>query len=411
MNTARRVGGSAVRWGRSPARMQIQPQTENPEQFTRHHLRAFFQLVPVAMVMADRTGTIRAASQRTGELFGYTEQELIGQNVKVLLGSPHRERHDGYLARYHETGERRIIGNPRVENAQHRNGHAIAVEVTIGETEWEGEQLYLGVLRPLEATESNRQQIQTMLSELSHMSRISAMGALATAIAHELNQPLSVISNFTEGAREILRKRADADELAEVIDVLEKCGQQAVRAGQLLHRLRDFVRSGSPLKSAVAVEEVVDASISLALINGYRRTVTIDRRVEPGIPLLGIDPLQGEQVLFNLIRNAFEAMEQVSGRPHRLIICVRRKSAGFVEFAVEDAGPGIDPDIRNTLFTSFVTTKAGGMGLGLPICRQIVEAYGGRLDNEPPLELEGARFVFTLPTVAGEQEAGEGGGS
>ncbi len=391
--------------------MQVQPYPDSPAELSRHHLRAFFQIVPVAMVMADRSGTIRAASQRTGELFGYTEEELIGQNVRILMGSPHRERHDGYLAHYHETGERRIIGNPRVENAQHRNGHAIAVEVTIGETEWSGEQLYLGVLRPLEAQESNRQQIQTMLSELSHMSRISAMGALATAIAHELNQPLSIISNFTEGAREILRKRSDAEELAEVIDVLEKCGQQAVRAGQLLHRLRDFVKSGSPLRSMVAVEDVVDASISLALVNGYRRTVTIDRRLEPGIPPLGIDPLQGEQVLFNLIRNAFEAMEQVPGRPHRMIISVRRTSSEFVEFAVEDAGPGIDPEIRNTLFTSFVTTKAGGMGLGLPICRQIVEAYGGRLDHEPPRELEGARFVFTLPLATGEQDAGEGAGS
>lgn len=386
--------------------MQAQTGPDNPAEISRHQLRAFFLIVPVAMVMADGFGTIRAASQRTGQLFGYDEDELIGQNVRMLMGSPHREAHDGYLAHYHETGERRIIGNPRVENAQHKDGHAIAVEITIGETELAGEKLFLGVLRPLEAQESNRQQIQTMLSELSHMSRISAMGALGTAIAHELNQPLSIIANFTEGAREILCKRKDADELQEVIDVLEKCGQQAVRAGHLLQRLREFVKSGSPLNSRATAEDVVDASISLALINGYRRTVTIDRRVEPDLPVLAIDPLQGEQVLFNLIRNAFEAMEQVSERAHRLIISVRRKTGDYVEFAVEDAGPGIDPEIGNTLFTSFVTTKAGGMGLGLPICRQIVEAYGGRLENEPACELEGARFVFTLPAARGEQDGG-----
>lgn len=388
--------------------MQVQASPGEPAELSRHRLRAFFQIVPVAMVMADPSGTIRAVSQRTGELFGYAEDELIGQNVRILMGSPHRERHDGYLASYLKTGERRIIGNPRVENAQHKDGHAIAVEITIGETEWAGETLYLGVLRPLEAQESNRQQIQTMLSELSHMSRISAMGALATAIAHELNQPLAIISNFTEGAREILCKRTDADELQDVIDVLEQCSQQAVRAGQLLHRLRDFVKSGNPLQSTVPPEEIVDASISLALINGYRRTVTIDRRVEANLPPLGIDPLQGEQVLFNLIRNAFEAMEQVTDRAHRMIITVRRASPGFIEFAVEDNGPGIDPEIRNTLFASFVTTKAGGMGLGLPICRQIVEACGGWLIDEQPQDLEGARFVFSLP-VAAAADAETGG--
>jgi two-component system sensor kinase FixL len=366
-------------------------------------MRAFFANMPLAMILADKDGRICASSSMVEEQLGYSEADLLGQNLAILMGSPHAERHDGYLRRYRDTGERRIIGNPRLENARHKNGHALAVEVTVGETEVGGRQMFLGILRLLERQTSNRQ-TQTLLEELAHISRVSAMGALSTAIAHELNQPLSIIANFAEGAQGMLLRRPDADDFGEIIDVLEKCSQQAVRAGQLLHRLREFVRSGEVAPRSVAVAKLVDDTVSLSLINGYRRTVTIERDLPAGLPALLVDPLQAEQVLFNLMRNAFEAMDPITSRPHRLSVMARATGTGMVAITVADSGPGIDPDIRSTLFQSFVTTKAGGMGVGLAICREIAESYGGTLVLDEVSPLGGAAFTVTFPVVPDEGE-------
>lgn len=367
-------------------------------------LRTFLDIMPIAMILADRDGIIRAAGHTVEDHFGYSPGELVGQNVSILMGSPHQARHDGYLRHYQETGEKRIIGRPRIENARHKNGHAIAVEVNVGETELDGRPYYLGLLRLIEATETNPQQIQTMLSELAHISRVSAMGALSTAIAHELNQPLTSISNFAEGARDRLKQRADADELGEVIEALEICSEQAVRAGQLLHRLREFLKPPAQQTEQVAVEEIIDATISLALINGYRRKIELDLDVPDNLPLLCVDHVQAEQVLFNLVRNAFEAMENDLEHAHKVRISARALDRAMVEIKVEDSGPGIDPKVRDKVFDSFVTTKRDGMGVGLAICRQIVEAHNGHLEAGDSKELGGAMFRLTLPSAQPRQE-------
>ena len=371
--------------------------------------QSFVDSMPIAMILADPAGTIRAVGRKVHEDFGYRPEELVGQNLTVLMAEPHRERHDDYIARYLETGEQRIIGAPRIENALHKNGHAIAVEVNIGEAEIGGEQYFVGLLRPIESVISDRSQMQTMLAELAHISRVSAMGALATAIAHELNQPLTAIANYAEGARDRLAAREDAEGLAEVIAAIDQCRAQSLRAGQLLHRLREFVKPGESETQSVAVEKLVDDTISLALINGYRQSVVINRDIEHGLPALQIDPIQAEQVLFNLLRNAFEAMSDRPETVHRMRIAARAVGPHTVRITVEDTGPGIDPDVRDTIFQSFVTTKAGGMGVGLAICRQIVETFGGRLElADDDCTLSGACFALTLPAgTAGEGE-GEG---
>lgn len=361
--------------------------------------QAFMDSMPIAMIVADTGGIIRAAGSKVEEDFGYCPSELVGQNLNVLMAEPHRERHDGYIDHYLKTGERRIIGSPRVENALHKNGHAIAVEVNIGETSITGERFFIGFLRPIQSVVSDRNQMQTMLAELAHISRVSAMGALATAIAHELNQPLTAIANFAEGARDRLAKRDDADDLSEVIDAIDKCRAQSLRAGQLLHRLREFVKPGETEARTVAVERLVDDTISLALINGYRQSVVIDRDIEPGLPLLKIDAIQAEQVLFNLLRNAFEAMSDQHETVHRMRISATALGQHSVRITVEDTGPGVDRDIRDQIFDSFVTSKAGGMGVGLAICRQIVETYGGSLELCDECKLSGACFALTLPAA------------
>ena len=164
--------------------------------------------------------------------------------------------------------------------------------------------------------------------------------------------------------------------------------------------------SADPHDESVSVEKLVDDSVSLALINGYRQTTEITRDLPDDLPPIWIDPLQGEQVLFNLIRNAFQAMATDKEQSHKVLISARCEGEGAVELSVEDNGPGVDPEIRDSLFDSFVTTKSGGMGIGLAICRQIVEAYGGRLTVSGSEKLGGARFAFTFPTKPSEEMLG-----
>lgn len=364
-------------------------------------LHSLLETVPGTMLVIDASGIILALGRDAASLFGYTDDQLIGRDVAMLMSAVHSAHHGEYLARYLETGERQMIGKTRVESARHADGHLFPVELSIGELRFDGARYFIGYVRELGQEEKARRQLQTMLAELAHVSRISAMAALSSAIAHELNQPLTSIANYTEGMRDMLRRRpdiADSDEFAEILD---QCSRQAVRAGQLLHRIRDFMKGGETQREPVQVRALVEDSIALALINGYKRAVKIRVEVADDLPRVMIDRLQGQQVLFNLVTNAFEAMHVTDGRSHRMTILARHFGDGMIEVIVEDSGEGIEPALRDTLFDSFVTTKGEGMGVGLAICRQIVEAHGGRIWAGNSSRLGGAAIHFTLP-IAGE---------
>ena len=347
------------------------------------------------MIVIDESGLIQGFGRAAEEMFGYSEAEVVGRNVSMLMAPPHRERHDQYIARYHATGEKRIMGTLRVENACDKQGRFFPVEISIGEAHAQGLRFYVGFLRDAGTTAASHRKINAIMAELAHTSRVSSMGALATAIAHELNQPLTSIANYAAGVRDVLLQRSNAED-EELIRILDLCSRQAVRSGQLLHRLREFVKGGEPLVESLHVEQLVDEAIKLALINGYRRHVRITTDIPPDLPLLRVDRLQLEQVLFNLIRNGFEAMDAERTGGHAMHIAARLAS-GMVEVSVCDSGSGIDPSVRDNLFDNFVTTKGGGMGVGLAICRQIVESYGGRIWSDNDSELGGARFSIALP--------------
>ena len=364
-------------------------------------LRVILETSPAAMVVIDDAGIIRGFGKAAQKLFGYSEEQAVGQNIAMRMAPPHAVRHDAYLKRYHTTHERRMMGFTRVENACDCNGHVFPVEITLGEAHVEGRTYYIGFLRDVGEQLANRRQLRDILDELAHASRISAMGAFATAIAHELNQPLTAIANYAEGVRDILARRTDLPDRDQLVEILDSCSKQAVRAGQLIHRLRDFVRGGQPHIELVDPSALVDNSVTLAMINGYRRDVRMETMIPPALPLVAVDPVQAQQVLFNLIRNAFEAMpsgdQDGSGGGGRLRIEAMPHDADHIEFVVEDSGPGIDPEVSGRLFESFVTTKGGGMGVGLSICKQIVENYGCSIWATRSSRLGGAAFHFTLP--------------
>lgn len=360
-------------------------------------LRVILETSPAAMVVIDDGGIIRGFGRAAQKLFGYSQEQAIGQNVAILMAPPHVARHDAYLKRYHKTHERRMMGFTRVENACDCNGHVFPVEITLGEAHVEGRTYYIGFLRDVGEQLADRRQLRDILDELAHASRISAMGAFATAIAHELNQPLTAITNYAEGVRDILARHTDLADREQLVEILDSCSRQAVRAGQLIHRLRDFVRGGPPRLELTDPSALVDNSVTLAMINGFRRDIRLEIAIAPGLPKVAVDPVQAQQVLFNLIRNAFEAMHAEEGIGGRLRIEAMPHDEDHVEFVIEDSGPGIDPQVSDRMFESFVTTKGGGMGVGLSICKQIVESYGGSIWATCARSLGGAAFHFTLP--------------
>jgi two-component system, LuxR family, sensor kinase FixL len=234
---------------------------------------------------------------------------------------------------------------------------------------------------------------------LVHVSRLTAMGEMASALAHELNQPLSAISNYMKGSRRILEKSSDP-KVGMVQDAMDKAADQALRAGQIIRRLRDFVARGETERRVEDVKKLVEEASALALVGAKDSGVRVRFDLAPGADLVLADKVQVQQVLLNLIRNAIEAMEGCGRR--ELVIATARAPGNMVAINVADTGTGIAPEISAQLFQPFVTNKAHGTGVGLSISRTIIEAHGGSIAPHPNSG-GGTVFSFTLPAVAQEE--------
>jgi two-component system sensor kinase FixL len=261
---------------------------------------------------------------------------------------------------------------------------------------------FTGFIRDLTERQNTEARFQEIQAELLHMSRLSAMGEMASTLAHELNQPLSAIANYLTGGRRVLQ--AEEPRVDTVVQAMDKAAEQALRAGQIIRRLRSFVERGDGERRLESLSKVVEEAIALGLVGAKDKGVHVRTRVGSVDPVL-IDRVQIQQIVLNLVRNAVEAME--AGPRRELVISVEAVEGGFAQVAVADTGPGVAADVAARLFQPFVTTKATGMGVGLSISRTIVEAHGGRIWVEPNTD-GGATFRFTLPGVEPEAAVADG---
>jgi two-component system sensor kinase FixL len=360
------------------------------------HLQSILDTVPEAMIVIDERGVMQSFSSAAERLFGLLATEAIGQNVKTLMPSPYRDAHDGYLQRYRNTGERRIIGIGRVVVGQRKDGSTFPMELAVGEMKSGDRRFFTGFIRDLTERQQTEARLQELQSELVHISRLTAMGEMASTLAHELNQPLSAISNYLKGTRRMLEASKDA-EAATMRDALDKAADQAMRAGQIIRRLRDFVSRGESERRVESVTKLVEEASALALVGVKDRGIRVQFQFDPAVDLVLADRVQIQQVLLNLIRNAMDAMEESSIRD--LLVMIAAADDRFVRISVTDSGSGISPDIAEQLFQPFVTTKRQGMGVGLSISRAIVEGHGGRIWVEPN-PAGGTTFHFTLAVVS-----------
>ncbi|RWM40292.1 MAG: PAS domain S-box protein [Mesorhizobium sp.] len=363
------------------------------------HLQSIIDTVPEATIVINEQGIIRSFSAAAERMFGYAAAEAIGNNVTLLMSPPYREEHDAYIRRYRDTGERRIIGTGRVVSARRKDGSTFPIELAVGEIWSGGQRSFTGFILDLTERQETEARLQELQSELAHVSRLTAMGGMASAIAHELNQPLAAIANYLKGSRRLLDGSAD-ERLATLRDAVDSAADQALRAGQIIRRMRDFVGRGESERQVENIAKLVEEASALALVGAKDRGVHVTFDFDPRVDLVLADKVQVQQVLVNLIRNAIEAMDESSERN----LTVRTKPADdmMVVVQVDDTGSGISEEMAEKLFQPFATTKQRGMGVGLSICRTIVEAHGGQIEAEPRPG-GGTTFRFTLPTVTEEE--------
>lgn len=362
------------------------------------HLQSILETVPEAMIVIDADGVMQSFSATAVRLFGWTPEEAIGRNVSVLMPDPFRTEHDEYLHRYMGTGERRIIGIGRIVVGQRKDGSTFPMELAVGEAKVGDSRFFTGFIRDLTERRDQERRLQELQSELVHVSRLTAMGEMASSLAHELNQPLSAIASYMKGSVTLL-EGPDPD-LAKLRGALDRAGDQALRAGDIIKRLREFVAKGETEHALEDPATLMEEASALALVGVKDQDVRVDLRLARNLGQVVVDKVQIQQVALNLIRNAIDAMEDAP--PRRLEIRVEPEDAAMIRISVADSGPGLEPQVRDRLFQPFVTTKATGMGVGLSICRTIVESHGGRIwaEDNPG---GGAVFSFTLPRA---QETG-----
>jgi signal transduction histidine kinase len=231
---------------------------------------------------------------------------------------------------------------------------------------------------------------------ISRTARLITLGEMASMLAHEINQPLAAIANYCNGCVARMQAGADAQSL---LPAMRKAAAQAERAGKIIQRIREFVKKSEPRRCATAVSAILDDALAFAEIDARRRGIRLSVEVAPGLPDVFADSIMIEQVVLNLVRNGLDAMKDALGEERVLGVRARAGGANCVEIAVIDHGHGIDEENCERLFQPFFTTREEGMGMGLAICRSIIEFHDGRLSVEPNPE-GGTIFTFTLPMEA-----------
>ncbi len=364
-------------------------------------LAAILATVPDAMVIIDRKAAIISFSAAAQKLFGYQPEDVVGKNVSMLMPEPFRSQHDGYLARYLSSGQARIIGIGREVTGLRKDDTTFPMELSVGEAKVHGESEFVGFVRDLTERKERERQFQESQDQLFQVSRLSTLGEMASALAHELNQPLGALTNYLNAAKRTLQNNG-AEAVTRVTELMDKAVEQGLRAGAVIRRLREFIAKGETDQTSGSLKALVQESLTLVLLTVKDKGVSIDVRLDPKLDLVIMDKVQIQQVIVNLLRNAIEALD---GRDVREItVASEPEGEKHIAIEVRDTGPGVAPEMLERLFQPFATTKQEGMGIGLSICRKIAESHGGRLTYHPNPR-GGAVFRLTLILAAPNQAA------
>jgi two-component system, LuxR family, sensor kinase FixL len=372
-----------------------------PLDVSEARLSSLLDTVADGIVVLDERARILIFNKACENLLGYKAAEMIGQNVKAIMPSHYAQGHDCFLSEYLRTGVRKIIGIGQEVQVQHRDGTLIPVGLSVGEAQTPDGRQFIGILhdrRPRLEVEGRLNQLR---EDLIRMARTSAMEELGAALAHELNQPLTALMLYLQAAVRANENAGSTSTLARpTLAILDKAVREAERAGSIVQRMRNLVQKREPLRRLVDLGPLVEDAIELTLL-GAGHKARVVRKLPRGLPRAQVDPVQIQQVVVNLVRNALEAVKDRSEPELRV---EARQEDETLRVIVEDNGPGIASDLLPNLFSVFSSSKRTGLGLGLAISRTIAQNHGGDLTVEPGTSGRGARFTLHLPLPESVQD-------
>ncbi|MBB3769485.1 two-component system sensor kinase FixL [Angulomicrobium tetraedrale] len=369
------------------------PDLQEPPTVSEAQLLSVLDTAADGIIVIDERARILIFNKACEQMFGIASVEAVGQNVKIVMPVEYAHDHDKYVGSYIRTGVKKIIGIGREVRGLHADGTVFPLELSVGEAATPDGRQFIGILRDLRPRKESEQRLADLQSELVHLARVSAIDEMGAAIAHELNQPLTALMLYLQAIRRAHSRGMDIN--AMVGDILDKAAAEAERAGHIIQRMRQFVEKREPVRSVRDIDPMVDEAIELTLL-GQRHRIRVEREFAGDLPPVAVDPVQIQQIVVNLVRNAIEAAAP-TGDP---AIRVRtRLRDGNVVIEVHDNGPGIAAPALPKLFEAFASSKRRGMGLGLAISRTIAQNHGGDLLVDPGGNGKGACFSLVLPVA------------
>lgn len=369
----------------------------------RARFEALLDAAVDAIVVIDEAGRIQSFSRAAEKIFGYSQSEAVGQPVEILMPSPYREEHAGYLTSYLTGAPPKIMGIGREVVGQRKDGSTFPLHLSVGEVSSAGKRSFVGILRDVSnqkkmEKEQLRLHAEAQLNRerLAHAGRLQILGEMAAGIAHEINQPLSAISTYAQAAGRLLQ--SGESETGEQLEILKKIAVQAQRAGEVIRRMRALAAEGETSRQIVDINDVVGEVLELAEIDAQAHEYILKADLAPSLPAILADRIQIQQVVLNLVHNAIEAMLDGDGAGDVILIRSGPDDEGRVEVCVIDQGVGLAKEDEDRVFDPFFSTKQAGLGIGLSISQSIIHAHGGEMGfrrNQGP----GMTFFFNLPTA------------
>ncbi|MFU8788476.1 MAG: PAS domain S-box protein [Methylobacter sp.] len=353
-------------------------------------LHAIFNASVEGIVTIDLSNTIVSANAAVETIFGYRPEELAGAPIGKLMPALANDTDKNALP-----DTINCIGQIQEIEGRHKNGSSVPLDMSIAEFSIDNAHYFTHIVRDVSSRKYREQQDKEHLDELAHVTRLGLMGEMASGIAHEVNQPLSAISSYTQASLNLIH--SENPDFGKLAEILQKTQQQALRAGQIIHRMREFVKSHAKHRSTIDINKLIHEAVGLCVNELKQSNVKLVLELGENLPPLYADQVQIEQVLINLIRNSIEAVQNLPGeRQRQLTIHSHLTLNDSIQVRVKDNGIGLDEIQQQKILTPFYTTKADGMGMGLSISRSLVEAHDGSLhfNSLPGI---GTTFYFTLP--------------
>jgi PAS domain S-box-containing protein len=346
------------------------------------------------VALVNERGEIILVNSQIEKLFGYRREELVGKPVEVLVPERFAIQHPVHREKFIAAPTTRAMGAGRELFARRKDGSEFPVEIGLNPIQTPDGIVVLTTVVDITARKMAEAEALRHREEIGHLSRVAAMGELAASIAHELNQPLSgIVSNAAAGQRFIDRGDVDLKEIRELLADISADGR---RAGDVIRGIQSMVKKRAPVRQRVNLNDLVLNVVQMVKPNAMLHSCEVGTFLDPDLPTVEADPVQLQQVLLNLIINAFDAMRDTPLGRQKIAIATERNGDATIRTSVRDYGVGIPEEAHERVFEQFFTTKAKGLGLGLAIVRSIVESHGGAITVENA-EDGGARFQFTLP--------------